>query len=158
MSELYVARQAIRGFIQTDPLPKGSSTVDSNGCWRWQRKHDKDGYGRMYVGSMRTFDTREEMAHRIAYTVFRGPIPEGLPLDHLCRVRDCVNPWHLDAVTHAENIARGEGLAAQNARKTHCLRGHKFTPENTYRKANGGRGCWECRRTAHSRRKARIAR
>jgi hypothetical protein len=66
------------------------------------------------------------MAHRFAYTVSVGPIPHGMQLDHLCRVRNCVNPDHLEVVTCRENLLRGMGLIATNAHKTHCLRGHSL--------------------------------
>ncbi|WP_353848602.1 HNH endonuclease signature motif containing protein [Cellulomonas sp.] len=69
----------------------------------------------------------------MAWEQENGPIPPGMQLDHLCRVRECVNPLHLELVTQRENILRGESPAAHHARKTHCDHGHEFTPENTYR-------------------------
>ncbi|KAB2977369.1 HNH endonuclease [Streptomyces sp. SS1-1] len=88
---------------------------------------------------------RYQMAHRVAYQEIVGPIPEGLQLDHLCRVRHCVNPAHLEPVTSRENTLRGENLVAINAAKTHCKRGHLFDAANTYRWRNS-RICRECRR------------
>jgi hypothetical protein len=81
----------------------------------------------------------------VAYELFVGPIPEGLELDHLCRNPSCVNPAHLEAVTHRENVRRGD-LHLVFGSRTHCTMGHEFTDENTYPRPTGGRGCRECRR------------
>ncbi len=78
------------------------------------------------------------------YEQLVGPIPPGLHLDHLCRNTSCVNPDHLEPVTVAENVLRGVGITAQNAQRTHCRRGHKFTAQNTYRHG-GKRHCRICR-------------
>lgn len=113
--------------------------VDTSGeCWLWTAYLDYKGYGRLHVGD------KVILAHRWAYEALVGPIPEGLTVDHLCRVRRCVNPYHLEAVSATENVMRGESLPAQNARKTHCKRGHEFTPENTYSVGEKGRGCRTC--------------
>lgn len=118
------------------------SVVDENGCWIWQRCLTPLGYGHT------TQSLGGGFAHRLAWEVVNGPIPPGLTIDHLCRNRACVNPAHLEPVTHRENVLRSPlALAAINARKTHCKRGHEFTPENTYR-VNAGRhrACRTCRR------------
>lgn len=94
--------------------------------------------------------------HRLAYVRWVGPIPDGLELDHLCRVRSCCRPSHLEAVTHRENTLRSPITpAARNAKKTHCDYGHEFTVENTYRMRAGGRSCRAC---IARRKAAKIAR
>lgn len=113
-----------------------------DGCWLWTG-YVEGGYGRYGHGA-------ERLVHRLVYIELVGPIPEGLELDHTCRVRACCNPDHLEPVTHAENVRRGEGLAAQQARQTECKRGHPFTPENTYTYRQGrSRRCRTCRREGH---------
>lgn len=97
--------------------------------------------------------TSGQQAHRFSYELLVGPVPADLDLDHLCRTSLCVNPAHLEPVTHLENIMRGESLPALNARKTHCQRGHEFTPENTGQMSSGGRSCITCDETIHTPRK-----
>lgn len=115
--------------------------VGPSGCWLVPTRHP-DGYARIAEGGT---GGRMLMAHRVSYEYFVGPIPEGLTLDHLCRVHNCVNPEHLEPVTQRVNILRGFGAAATNARKTHCPQGHEYTPENTYRD-EGRRVCRICKR------------
>ena len=95
----------------------------ATGCWLWlgalQRGYGRCGYqGRLYP------------AHRLVFELLVAPIPAGAVLDHLCRVRHCVNPAHLEAVTIGENVLRGTGPTAVHARKTHCNRGHPLAGEN----------------------------
>ena len=85
------------------------------------------------------------MAHRVSYEALVGPIPKDLCIDHLCRVRNCVNPAHLEPVTVRENILRGNGPTAVNARKAFCKRGHPLFGENLYRKVRNGWPARECR-------------
>lgn len=107
-------------------------------CWLWKGRLNNKGYGQASLkGRMR-------LAHRLAWELLRGPIPEGAVLDHLCRVRRCVNPDHLEPVTTRENLLRGEGLAAIHARQEKCAHGHAFTPANTYQRPEG-RYCRACR-------------
>ena len=122
------------------------SKVDKNGpngCWVWTGCTRK-GYGRFKVGE-KTVD-----AHRLSLEWHRGtPLPiyepgKSLEVDHLCRNPSCVNPAHLELVTHRTNNLRSGNVSGQNARKTHCIRGHEFTPENTKPHPNGGRCCIAC--------------
>lgn len=111
--------------------------VKTDGCWLWTGYRDRAGYGH----TRHPGQTRGRMAfvHRIAYEFTNGPIPEGLEIDHLCRVRNCVNPAHLEAVTHRENMLRSTALQVE------CLRGHRFDEANTYL-YRGRRCCRECDR------------
>jgi hypothetical protein len=110
-------------------------------CWRWIGGKNGRGYGVFWESG------KLVLAHRWAYEHKVGPIPEGLTLDHLCRNRDCVRPEHLEPVTFAENVARGE-----RATKTHCHRGHPFDKINTYyRKDGNGRECRACHRLTQQR-------
>jgi hypothetical protein len=108
-------------------------------CWLWQRSLEWTGYGRSY------YEGKQWKVHRLVYTLLVGDIPEKLDLDHLCRVRHCVNPSHLEPVTRAENILRGD---LPGRMKTHCKHGHELTPENTVR-YNGRRSCRTCRLEAN---------
>ncbi len=128
------------------------SRVDqTDTCWNWTHRTSAAGYGRHRVAA------RDVSAHRFAYELLIGPIPEGLQLDHLCRNTSCVNPDHLEPVTARENTLRGFGPSSINAKKTHCLRGHEFTPENTrIEKRNGGRVCRECKRIRNKAEKAAM--
>lgn len=113
---------------EVDPIKRfWSKAVKAEGdgaCWLW-RAAMSDGYGSVGWGG------RIQKAHRVAYELTIGPIPEGLELDHLCRNGSCINPTHLEPVTGRINNLRGESFAARNARRTHCINGHEFTPENT---------------------------
>ena len=117
------------GFVRENAIVRFVRSCQTKGeCIIWIRGQHEHGYG-----TFSPIKQRRVMAHRFAYEFFRGPIPEGLELDHLCRVTACVNPWHLEPVTHKVNVLRGVGLLANRARQTHCKLGHPFTPENTYR-------------------------
>lgn len=127
-------------------LPKYEVTDD---CWLWTAAIDKAGYGRIGEG------TKVLYAHRVAYELAVGPIPAGLVIDHLCRTRNCVNPDHLEVVPQRRNILRGVAFSAENAAKTHCLRGHEFTPENTRIRIRPGdteRVCIACQKIRDAKR------
>lgn len=125
------------------------------GCWIWPNGVFTRGYGKA------VYRKKTRKVHRIIYEHFRGHLPvytgDGLELDHLCRNRRCCNPDHLDLVPHRENVLRGEGVAAINARKTHCKHGHPFSEENTYVVLHRrGRMCKECGRIRDKARKAKL--
>ncbi|WP_406321032.1 HNH endonuclease signature motif containing protein [Streptomyces sp. NBC_00519] len=122
-----------------------AKVADGNGgCWDWTGHIKPNGYGQVTIGG------RKLNAHRFAYETLRAPIPDGLVIDHLCRNRRCVNPDHLEPVTHQTNVLRGIGPTARNAKATHCVRGHDFNAANTYIRPNGARQCRACH-AAHSR-------
>lgn len=102
-------------------------------CWVWTGAKSSNGYGNYW----------NRGAHRVVYELLVGEIPKGKQLDHLCRNRSCVNPEHLEPVTQKENLLRGIGQCAINAKKTECKRGHIFSSENTY-VWRGKRICREC--------------
>ena len=120
------------------------------GCWIWKGYVDPQGYGQLcYNGKPHI------RPQRMIYEIMVGVIPAGLTLDHLCRNRACVHPKHLEPVSNKENVLRGTGLSAENARKIHCKRGHEFTIENTYiRRTPRGiqRLCRKCRKLHASQR------
>jgi hypothetical protein len=101
-------------------------SVDENGCWLWQGFLNVHGYGRT------KWEDRNWLVHRLVYELMEAPVPDGLFIDHLCRVRHCVNPGHMEVVTNRENVLRGETIPAAHLAKTHCHRGHEFNQENTY--------------------------
>jgi hypothetical protein len=118
------------------------------GCWLWTGTKTGDGYGS--VG----FEAVTWRVHRLVYVNLVGPIPEGLQLDHLCRVRHCCNPEHLEAVTGQENQRRG--LRNQKSSLTHCPQGHEYSPANTYvAPRTGARACRTCRKGHQDRYRSR---
>lgn len=100
--------------------------IKRRGCWLWSGNCDQDGYGRFF------HDKKSDLAHRLSYRFYKGELDNKLTIDHLCRVRNCVNPRHLEQVKNIENVLRGFSPAAQNKRKTHCKRGHEYVPDSFY--------------------------
>lgn len=127
-------------------------TEDVNGCWLWGGGCVKDGYGTI------RWNGRTCRAHRVFYEYFIIEIPEGLDLDHLCRVRRCVNPWHLDPVTRRVNVIRGDAPSVRSG-KTHCPHGHPYDEENTivYEGRRFCRACKNVRQRAYDEKKRRMS-
>ena len=120
-----------------DKIERYSIPVPVTGCWLWTGSLNGHGYGKV-----RDRDSRLQTAHRASYRAFVGPIPEGLDLDHLCRVRCCVNPAHLEPVTRRENVRRGEaGRDPQSV----CKRGHPMAGDNVA-PSGARRRCRACMR------------
>lgn len=150
--EMHYARM-IRHGSTDNPRPTDEarfwSKVNKNGpvpdyrpdlgpCWLWSGAMMENGYGTI------RYNGRNMLTHRVAYELLVAPIPPGLTVDHLCRVRHCVNHAHLEPVTQQVNILRGTGFSARNAPKTHCPKGHPYDTENTYWWRDG-RQCRTCR-------------
>jgi hypothetical protein len=135
-----IVKRDSQGRIESRPLQdRFWALVDRHrdGCWLWMGSRMHNGYGQF----KKYPDGRSQSAHRVAYELAIGPIPQGLDLDHLCRVRHCVNPEHLDPVSRGENLRRspltGPGM---NIRKTACPKGHSYATDN-----DGHRYCPTCK-------------
>lgn len=141
---------SLRNYVypQNGPMPLkvrfAKSISKVRGCWVWQGQQYPNGYGLITVKG------KTKLPHRVSYEVFKGPIPRGLEIDHLCRNRMCVNPDHLEAVTRQENQLRSNSVSGINARKTHCKNGHEFTEKNTYHRPDRPhhRMCRKCSNAA----------
>ncbi|MEU2070427.1 HNH endonuclease signature motif containing protein [Streptomyces anulatus] len=129
---------------------KVDKTSSPNNCWLWTAATTY-GYGVFSV------QRRMQRAHRVAYEALVGRIPDGLQIDHLCRVRECVNPEHLEAVTLRENVMRGANHVADQVKRTRCPQGHPYDEKNTYLRPNGKRDCRKCKRAADARYRAAVA-
>lgn len=136
-----------RFWAKVNPCGPVHPTLGS-ACWLWTAAVGSGGYGVVWqTGSLL-------YAHRFAYEAVIGPVPEGLHIDHLCRVRNCVRPDHLEPVTQRENILRGVGMCAVQAKRTHCPQGHPYSGDNLY-VLRGKRYCRECVRKSNRERAAR---
>lgn len=138
----------MRGLRYATPLQHLMAFVSpepNSGCWLWMGTACPLGYGRLGFYDKSISKTRKTLAHRLAYQLIVGDIPEGLELDHKCRVPSCVNPQHLEPVTHRENLRRGVQIAGSLQKaKTHCPQGHEYSPQNTMNRKRGWRHCRTC--------------
>lgn len=130
----------------------------TTGCWLWTAAVDDDGYGRV------SWERRNRKAYRIVWTLLRGPIPSGLEPDHQCRVRLCVNPDHLELVTHAVNVARGhlgQTLRLKFSAPRTCPQNHPIVGRNlivsTTKAGHPNRKCRACANAAAARSRGRQA-
>lgn len=117
---------------------------EETGCWEWIAGISPKGYGQFrHIGSN---GRRRSGAHQFSYEAVVGPIPDTLQIDHLCEVKNCVNPGHLEAVTSLVNILRSKNQGALNARKTHCPEGHEYDRLTS----DGKRFCRRCKSRAQA--------
>lgn len=163
-------REMIRPTIEQRFWRKVDASGGLDACWFWTASVDGGGYGEFVP----VRNEKKAKAHRFAYELLVGPIPDGLELDHLCHTEDltchpirqepcrhraCCNPWHMEPVTHAENLRRGRSdpnrLGRVEAAKTHCKWGHPFDEANTYITPRGYRNCRACMRRSDERRRER---
>jgi hypothetical protein len=126
----------MQGSLEDRLWPK--VRADVSGCWVWLAATTSGGYGQVQVNGGR------RVAHRVVYELMVGAVPVGLELDHLCRNRPCVNPTHLEPVTHSENCRRSPLMGRVNRSKTRCPAGHPYAEQNTYVRRNGHRMCRTC--------------
>lgn len=131
-----MAEATFRNVVE--PKLLAHRVVTAAGCWEWTGGRSCWGYG------ITNFKRKQVRVHRAAYLIWRGEIPAGLHLDHLCRNRSCFNPAHLEPVTPRENTMRGTGVTARRASRSSCDRGHEY-PSDVRRDKRGGRVCNVCR-------------
>lgn len=135
-----------------DRFMRHVSPDPDSGCWLWTGSLNA-GYGQFSIRINGKPTSR--VAHRFYYEAINGAVPKELQLDHLCRVRRCVNPAHLEPVTPRENTLRSDAVTAENAFKTHCLNGHPLSGDNL-RVHKGWRLCKRCHRDEVRRYRARL--
>lgn len=134
--------------VNVAPRPMGryrrSQAPAPSGCIEWTACLDRDGYGVFQVKDRGRVTLLA--AHRVAFVLEHGQVPEGMTIDHKCENRKCVNGKHLQALTRTDNTRKSsKNPAVLNSRKTHCLAGHEFDWSNTYIDPAGGRQCRKCR-------------
>lgn len=141
-------------LAEVDPLCIDKIEVDENGCWLWTGALYRKGYAKILRKVVPGYPDhgRAWRGHRYIYIKLVGPIPDGMVLDHLCRVRRCVNPDHLRVCTNFENLTAPGSQAAAGFQFTHCKQGHEFTEETTFWDRTGRRSCRICRREYDRRR------
>lgn len=158
----FLRRPQLRAHMRvhaTDVLGRFWSCVDQGigpaSCWIWTGALSDGGYGLISIAD------HTVLVHRLSVELASAlPIPDGLTVDHLCRMRACVNPAHLEVVPMRVNLLRGIGPSAVNAAKTHCPRGHEYTAENTgvgHRGSGGNRYCRTCHREREANRRKEKA-
>ncbi len=165
VSEARLSKLAARMIFTSSPdrerkmIERFLSKADVNaaGCHIWNAATDKDGYGWFNIPKTATQPARLRRAHRIAFTLFVGPIPDGYDVEHRCHTRHrtcdgtacphraCVNPAHLEALTHYDNVLRGRSFSAREAQQTHCLRNHPLSGPGADVYTRPGRNTRQCR-------------
>jgi len=147
----------VRAKVPTEPRDRGISPirpsiplrissrilVAPNGCWVWIKKTNRDGYGIVYMGG-----GVQRLAHRVAFEAYWNVSLAGLTIDHICRVRNCCNPEHLEAVPIGVNVMRGNTIARANSLKANCPKGHPYDSANTRITKSGSRACRACENLA----------
>lgn len=142
--------ERFRRNVSAGPAPENRPGLGP--CLLWTAGKTKQGYGGFHPSKGETV-----LAHRWAYINAGGSIEADQVLDHLCRVRTCVNPAHLEPVTNEENLRRGAGYGLRNGMRNSCINGHLYTPENTYLDPSGGVRCRDCARVRDRTRRRRAA-
>jgi hypothetical protein len=136
----------ISNYINLENMTKNITVLErfhkfidkTESCWFWKGCKVTGGYGEFWNGK------KYVLAHRFSYEIHKGKIPDGLHIDHLCRIRNCMNPDHMEPVTKGTNTLRGFSPSAINARKTSCKNGHELSGENLGINSNKDRFCKIC--------------